>query len=101
MCPAVRRPPKRWSTAFSSCRRRSAAPGPSSGEGGAMTWPAQDVELTALGEAARAACGEAVSEARVDFGELTLLAAADRIVEVLTVLRDEPRFAFQQLIDLC
>ena len=66
-----------------------------------MTWPADDAELAELGEAARAACGEAVSEARVAFGELTLSAAADRIVEVLAVLRDDPRFAFQQLIDLC
>ena len=27
MCPAARRPPRRWSTACCSCRRRSAAPG--------------------------------------------------------------------------
>ena len=37
----------------------------------------------------------------VAFGELTLLAERDRIVEVLTGLRDEPDFRFQQLIDLC
>ena len=30
MCPAARRPPRRWSTASCSCRRRSAAPGRSS-----------------------------------------------------------------------
>ncbi|PSJ20231.1 NADH-quinone oxidoreductase subunit C, partial [Halomonas sp. ND22Bw] len=33
------------------------------------------------------------------FGELTLVAPRERIVEVLTALRDQ--FGFQQLLDLC
>ena len=37
--------------------------------------------------------------AEVAFGELNLVAPRERIVEVLTELRD--RFGFQQLIDLC
>jgi NADH-quinone oxidoreductase subunit C len=38
-------------------------------------------------------------EAQVAFGELTLLAPRERIVEVMTALRDQ--FGFQQLLDLC
>ena len=38
-------------------------------------------------------------EAQVAYGELTLVAGRERIVEVLTALRD--RFGFQQLVDLC
>mgnify|MGYP003918876767 CR=1 FL=1 len=38
-------------------------------------------------------------QAHVAFGELTLAAPRDRIVEILIDLRD--RFGFQQLIDLC
>jgi NADH-quinone oxidoreductase subunit C len=46
--------------------------------------------LKVLGEAAKAR-----------FGELTLLVERERIVEVLTGLRDEPEFRFHQLIDVC
>ena len=38
-------------------------------------------------------------EAQIAFGELTLVAPRERIVEVLTALRDQ--FGFQQLLDLC
>nr|WP_312596509.1 NADH-quinone oxidoreductase subunit C [Brevundimonas sp.] len=38
-------------------------------------------------------------EAQVAFGELTLVAPRERIVEVMTALRDQ--FGFQQLLDLC
>jgi len=38
-------------------------------------------------------------EAQVAFGELTLVAPRERIVEVMTGLRD--RFGFQQLLDVC
>jgi len=37
----------------------------------------------------------------VAFGEVTLNAQADRIVEVLTLLRDQKDAQFQQLVDLC
>ncbi|WP_339914565.1 NADH-quinone oxidoreductase subunit C [uncultured Brevundimonas sp.] len=43
--------------------------------------------------------GELGVDAQVSFGELNLVAHRDRIVEVLTVLRD--RFGFQQLLDVC
>ena len=38
-------------------------------------------------------------QAHVAFGELTLVAERERIVEVLTALRDQ--FGFQQLLDVC
>ena len=52
--------------------------------------------LTPLGAEMVAALGV---EAQVAYGELNLVTTRDRIIEVLTTLRD--RFGFQQLIDLC
>jgi len=43
--------------------------------------------------------GELGVEAQVAYGELTLIATRDRIVHVMTALRD--RFGFQQLLDVC
>ena len=55
-----------------------------------------ETALTPLGAEMVAALGV---EAQVAYGELTLAVARERIVEVMTALRD--RFGFQQLIDLC
>lgn len=55
-----------------------------------------EARLTPLGTEMVAELGV---EAQVAYGELTLVAPRERIVEVLTALRD--RFGFQQLIDLC
>lgn len=55
-----------------------------------------EARLTPLGTEMVAELGV---EVQVAYGELTLVAPRDRIVEVLTALRD--RFGFQQLIDLC
>ena len=55
----------------------------------------QETALTPLGTEMVGALGV---EAQVAFGELTLVAPRERIVEVLTGLRD--RFGFQQLVDL-
>ncbi|MFN9250001.1 MAG: NADH-quinone oxidoreductase subunit C [Brevundimonas sp.] len=55
-----------------------------------------EAALTPLGTEMVAELGV---EARVAFGELTLVAPRERIVEVLGALRD--RFGFQQLIDVC
>ena len=52
--------------------------------------------LTPLGAEMVGALGV---QAQVAYGELTLVAERERIVEVLTALRD--RFGFQQLVDLC
>lgn len=55
-----------------------------------------ETALTPLGAEMVGALGV---QAQVAFGELTLVAERERIVEVLTALRD--RFDFQQLVDLC
>ena len=55
-----------------------------------------EAALTPLGTEMVAALGV---EAQVAFGELTLVAPRERIVEVMTALRDQ--FGFQQLLDLC
>ncbi len=52
--------------------------------------------LTPLGAEMVGALGV---EAQVAFGELTLVAPRERIVEVMTALRDQ--FGFQQLLDVC
>jgi len=64
-----------------------------------MSWPATHDELEALGQAIVAGSAGALSQYRIEFGELTVSGPADRIVEALTRLRDE--FQFHQLIDLC
>jgi len=45
--------------------------------------------------------GSAILSSRIDHGELTLNVARDRIVEVLTFLRDDPQCRFEVLIDIC
>ncbi|VXB47762.1 NADH-quinone oxidoreductase subunit C [Brevundimonas sp. G8] len=55
-----------------------------------------EAALTPLGAEMVGALGV---EAQIAFGELTLVAPRERIVEVLTALRDQ--FGFQQLLDLC
>lgn len=57
---------------------------------------ALETALTPLGAEMVGALGV---EAQVAFGELTLIAQRDSIVEVLTTLKD--RFGFQQLLDVC
>lgn len=52
--------------------------------------------LTPLGAEMVGALGV---EAQIAYGELTLVTPRERIVEVLTALRDQ--FGFQQLLDLC
>ncbi len=66
-----------------------------------MSWPVSNDDLAALGEAIRANAGGAVGEVEVAYGELNLGAEAARIVDLMNLLRDDPRFAFHQLIDLC
>ena len=55
-----------------------------------------EAALTPLGTEMVAALGV---EAQVAYGELTLVAPRERIVEVLTALRDQ--FQFQQCLDVC
>lgn len=45
--------------------------------------------------------GDEVKETIVAFGEVTIVVAADKLLETCTALRDESNFSFEQLIDLC
>jgi NADH-quinone oxidoreductase subunit C len=65
------------------------------------TWSVSDEALTELGERAMAASDGAVSGYHVAFGEVALSVSAERIVEVMSLLRDDPALQFQQLIDVC
>ncbi len=57
--------------------------------------------LATLGQALLADSAGAAVSAHVAFGELTIVAQASRIVELLTTLRDNANYRFIQLIDLC
>jgi NADH-quinone oxidoreductase subunit C len=48
----------------------------------------------------KAVLGDRITAARAAFGETTITVAAERIVEVLRVLRDDERCQFEVLIDL-
>ena len=57
-------------------------------------------KLEALALRAKAEFKEAIIESKLAFGELTLTIERERIVEVLTKLKQEP-YRFHQLIDVC
>lgn len=45
--------------------------------------------------------GDAITQSRIALGELTIEVAPGQLHQVCKGLRDEPRFGFEQLIDLC
>ena len=53
----------------------------------------------ALAQAAATLPG--VHAGTVEMGEVVLHAARDRLQELMLLLRDDPRFAFEQMMDLC
>jgi len=55
--------------------------------------------LELLGQAVAAVPG--VRSTSVHVGELTALADPGALVALMTALRDDPRFAFEQLMDVC
>jgi NADH-quinone oxidoreductase subunit C len=59
--------------------------------------------LRALGAAIAAAAGDAVIEVQLARGgaELVLRARRDALLPLMTLLRDDPRFAFEQCVDIC
>ncbi|HVK42862.1 MULTISPECIES: NADH-quinone oxidoreductase subunit C [Caulobacter] len=57
-------------------------------------------DLEALGQAIVANSAGAIASYNVAFGELNLLGSANRVVELLTYLRDHPDYRFHQLVDL-
>jgi NADH-quinone oxidoreductase subunit C len=54
-----------------------------------------------LAEALRAALGETADSVSLAFGEVSVEVSADNLLDVATRLRDEEKFQFQQLVDLC
>jgi len=58
-------------------------------------------ELHALGAAVQARMPEAVTSVEVAYGDLQLEVQAARVRDLLRLLRDDPAFQFQQLMDLC
>src|SRR5262247_3906512 len=59
-----------------------------------------DDALQDLGGAIAAGLGHAVVRTEVAFGQLSVYAQADAIVEAMTFLRDDPRCQFICLIDV-
>jgi NADH-quinone oxidoreductase subunit C len=66
-----------------------------------MIWRVSDDDLHALGQLIIANSAGAAHGYSVAFGELTVATEASHIIGLLTNLRDNPDFQFQQLIDLC
>jgi NADH-quinone oxidoreductase subunit C len=64
-------------------------------------WQVADDALGALGERVVSGSNGAASGFQVAYGEVTVLADAARIVELISFLRDDPDLQFQQLIDVC
>ena len=56
-------------------------------------------DVEALAEAVRGLPG--VRDVMVEKGEVVAEATRDTLVALMTTLRDDPRFAFEQLMDLC
>src|SRR5688500_2975891 len=92
---AVRPPPRRWSTASCSCRRRSAAPpiSASTRRGCAMVEP-----VAAFVERLRARFADAQIEVAEPRGEVGIVFDAGAYHAGCRLLRDE--FGFEQLIDV-
>src|SRR5581483_8770333 len=93
---AVRPPPRRCSTASSSCRTRSGEPIPSPGD-----VPHMADRLSALEQELRAAFGDRLRGVMARLGEITIEVGAADLIEVARRLRDEPPLRFDQLSDLC
>src|SRR4051794_10978531 len=98
MCRAAPRPPKRWSTASCNYRRKSVVPGRSSVAEAAPT-EIQPSALQVLGQTVATLPG--VLGTSIQLGELIVSARKESLVELMTTLRDEPRFAFEQVMDIC
>ena len=75
-----------------SCRRKSAAPGPSS----VADAPGK---LELLADAVRALPG--VIAVTIEHGEVVARAARDGLIPLMTTLRDGPVFLMEQAIDIC
>jgi NADH-quinone oxidoreductase subunit C len=65
-----------------------------------MIFTVPDEELKALGQAIMADAMGAAVGFRIEFGELSLIAQPNRIVELLTILRDNAAYRFVQLTQI-
>src|SRR6202166_1584897 len=95
-CRVARRRRKRCSTAYCCCKRRSGALEPSNAKGYGM----DDGRLDALGQTIVSALPGAATDHTVAFGQLTVAVCADKIVEVVKFLRDDPGCRFVSFIDV-
>jgi NADH-quinone oxidoreductase subunit C len=57
--------------------------------------------LQELGEHVAASLGSAILDRQIAYGELTVVAEARKIIEVLRFLRDDPRCLFVSFVDIC
>ena len=76
----------------------------SAAEAGSVATARRASELQALGEAVRDSLPEGVvEEIQLERGghELALRVQRESLPQVMTLLRDDERFAFEQLVDLC
>jgi NADH-quinone oxidoreductase subunit C len=76
----------------------------SAAEAGTLAPPGRVESLRAAGEAVRAALPDgAVEEVLLERGghELALRVRREAVPAAMTLLRDDPRFAFEQLMDIC
>src|SRR5580704_14852149 len=94
-CPAARRPRRRCSTAFCSCRRRSIA------RAFSPVRTAMTEKLKDLGDHVAAAFPQDVTGSSIAHGELMVAVRREAIARVLGFLRDDPRCLFQVLVDVC
>ena len=58
-------------------------------------------DVQTLVEKLQARFGDALLECKLDRGEVTVEISPARAIEVFTALRDEPDFAFEQVMDVC
>jgi len=61
--------------------------------------PSPPSAMESLGQAVASIPG--ISGFRIEGGELVVHAARDALLAMATALRDDPRFAFEQMMDLC
>jgi NADH-quinone oxidoreductase subunit C len=54
-----------------------------------------------LGAELSSALGDTIKSTATAFGEVTIVVAADQMIEALTALRDRPDLRFDMLIDVC
>ena len=54
-----------------------------------------------LGAALSSALGDKIKSLTIAFREVTIVVAADQMIETFTALRDRPELAFDMLIDVC